>query len=367
VSRDKSKFEVDMIKVVIATPIPSPYQVELFDAIEARGRVQLLVLYAAGSCPGRRWKRPKIAHDHYFLDEISDRRAADAVLRQDLAIFSGYRSNGFGNLISNRHCTGKPWAFWGERPGFLLPAWLGRPYRKLVFPELHRSRAPIWGIGSWAVEGYRSELGPNRLFLNVSYFSDLDPLLAIDRNEPSGCRIMFSGSFIRRKGIDLLSEAFVDLTKTECDVELHLMGDGSLSEAVRAKTAVVADRVHFYGFRQWNELPFFYAKADVLCAPSRYDGWGMTVPEGLAAGMLVISTDKTGAARELIREDCGWVIPAGDKDALFEAMRQAVQLPAAKRRAMSARARLCVQRQNLEPGVNRFCDAVQISLNHFDS
>ena len=44
----------------------------------------------------------------------------------------------------------------------------------------------------------------------------------------------------------------------------------------------VADRVQFTGFRDWEDLPAEYGKADVLCVPSLHDGWGLVVPEGLA-------------------------------------------------------------------------------------
>ena len=273
---------------------------------------------------------------------MSPAEVTELFIANDLVVFSGYNYQGFGKLISKRDRSGRPWAFWGERPGFLIPPWIGRLYRKLAYPEIHRSNAPIWGIGSWAVDGYRNELGSNRVYLNVPYFSDLRPYFSIQRGQkrPDLCRFMFSGSFVRRKGIDLLVAAFIELVGRGSDAELHLLGDGPLKAALRTRTCAIADRVHFHGFRQWNELPAFYANANVLCAPSLYDGWGMIVPEGLASGMPVISTDRTGAARELITQDCGWVIPAGDKDALLDAMIRAATLPTAERNRMSECARL---------------------------
>jgi glycosyltransferase involved in cell wall biosynthesis len=67
--------------------------------------------------------------------------------------------------------------------------------------------------------------------------------------------------------------------------------------------------------------------ADVLCVPSRYDGWGLVVPEGLASGLPVIATDRMGAALEFVENGRnGWLIPAGDGSAV-NAMREAALMP----------------------------------------
>jgi glycosyltransferase involved in cell wall biosynthesis len=255
--------------------------------------------------------------------------------------------------------------FWGEAPGFLLPRRIGSVYRKIMFPEINRSIAPIWGIGTWAIEGYRQELGKkNRLFLNIPYFSNLNPFLSIGRDHTSShpCRFLFSGSFVSRKGVDLLVEAFVELVGMGSDAEFHLLGDGPLKGKLQSATSAIADRVHFHGFRQRDELPAFYANADILCAPSLYDGWGLIVPEGLAAGMLVISTTKTGSARDLVTPDCGWLIPANDRKALLDAMMRAAVLPPSERKVMSMQARLIGETQHIKAGIKQFCKAVEMSL-----
>ena len=80
----------------------------------------------------------------------------------------------------------------------------------------------------------------------------------------------------------------------------------------------VSERVEFTGFKDWDELPELYASADVLCVPSRYDGWGLVVPEGLASGLPVIATDRMGAALEVYSNGVnGWLIPASDESAIL--------------------------------------------------
>ena len=119
----------------------------------------------------------------------------------------------------------------------------------------------------------------------------------------------------------------------------------------------------FLGFRQWSELPAVYAEHDVLCAPSRYDGWGLIVAEGLAAGMPVIATSAMGAAHDLVTSANGWKIPANDADALRKALTRAVELSAAKRREMGADGRNAAREVDCRAGARRFWDAVSCSLD----
>ena len=86
----------------------------------------------------------------------------------------------------------------------------------------------------------------------------------------------------------------------------------------------VSERVEFVGFKDWKELPAEYAAADVLCVPSRYDGWGLVVPEGLASGLPVIATDRMGAALEFVRDGRnGWLIRRVMRRRCLSAMREA--------------------------------------------
>lgn len=119
-----------------------------------------------------------------------------------------------------------------------------------------------------------------------------------------------------------------------------------------------ASQVEFLGFRDWMELPQEYARADVLCVPSRYDGWGLVVPEGLAAGLPVISSNSTGAAVEFIEDgQNGWLVEADDESALHNAMQAAITTSVQKRAEMSAASRASVAGHSLQHGAERFIHA----------
>ena len=77
---------------------------------------------------------------------------------------------------------------------------------------------------------------------------------------------MYSGSLIRRKGVDLLAEAFARVAADRPNLRLDFVGTGDMEAAVRSRLAAFPDRVRFFGFRQWADLPGHYHSADVLCA-----------------------------------------------------------------------------------------------------
>lgn len=350
------------MKVFVLTDCPSPYQVELFNEIETHGECDLEVGYLRSRDPLRHWKSTAIHHAAMDLDHDGMSSAREAVHRADLVVFNYYMHSHAERLIEDRATSGARWCFWGERPGFHQPALAGRLLRKWKLSKLHSSQAPIWGIGKFAVDGYRREFGSQRAYFNFPYFSDLRRFAGFDREEKAERVFLFSGSVIARKGVDLLARAFVRLASDVGNVRLKIVGEGELRQTLAETLGPVSERVEFMGFKDWDDLPREYARADVLCVPSRYDGWGLVVPEGLASGLPVIATDRMGAALEFIETGRnGWLIRAGDEEALLEAMREAAlkQLD-----EMRDSARESVREHTLENGASLFARFARESLSN---
>lgn len=345
------------MKVFVLTDCPSPYQVELFNEIEVHGKCKLEVAYLRGRDPERQWKSSDLRHASITLDGPQNgfSRACEMARDADLVVFNYYRHAHAETLIAKRAGEGSPWCFWGERPGLRQPAWAGRLLRKWKLSKLHGAPVPIWGIGKFAVDEYRREFGAQRAYFNLPYFSDLKRFENAGREQKAERVFLFCGSLIARKGVDLLARAFVRLANEVCNVRLRIVGEGELRQAMEQTLAPVRDRVEFAGFKDWSELPGEYASADVLCVPSRYDGWGLVVPEGLASGLPVIGTQRMGAALEFIETGRnGWLIPAADEDALFDAMREAALVSQKDFGELGCAARESVSSHTLENGAVRF-------------
>ena len=87
------------------------------------------------------------------------------------------------------------------------------------------------------------------------------------------------------------------------------------------------------------------------------------MPEGLAAGLPVISTNRTGAALDLIADGRnGWIVPANDAGGLFDAMEKAARLSPQEWSTMSEAARGTVASHSLTAGAERFLRAADQAI-----
>lgn len=99
-----------------------------------------------------------------------------------------------------------------------------------------------------------------------------------------------------------------------------------------------SDRVHLHGER--DDVPTLMRGLDLLCLPSRTEGFPNVVGEAMATEVPCVVTDVGDAA--FIVGDAGWVVPPRDSKALAEAINEAVILsaPSRHRRGAAARARI---------------------------
>ena len=363
-----------MPQLLVITYIPSPYQVELFNAIALSGKFNLQVAYLKAGCNApiaQQWQQPEINHDHLILDNLAENYQ---ILKQqldasDLVVFNYYRHPRISKLIDRCLESNRPWCFWGERPGFRHSGLLGWLYRRWKLASLHESAAPIWGVGIWGVDQYRREFGHNRTYFDLPYFSDLSRFALPNPSPAQETRtFLYSGALIKRKGVDILTAVFCRLAEQFQHVQLHLVGEGELRPELEYKLTKYQQQVKFFGFQSWEKLPAYYHQADILCAPSRHDGWGLVIPEAMAAGLPVISTDCTGAAIELIKDGCnGWLIDANDTETLYKSMYHAAILSPQRLANYSQAARERAAQHSLAHGVQRFEQTARETIKQFST
>ncbi|MGC4095642.1 MAG: glycosyltransferase [Nitrospira sp.] len=352
--------------VTIVTQLTSPYQVELFNEIAKQNQCDLRVVYLFDRDVLRQWQDLPIYHKHIVISRSPWQKCAAEkwIENADFTIFTFYTDTFTIRNLNLRAASGRPWCFWGERPGVKQLGFVGAWFRRLWLRALHHSQAPIWGIGHFAVEGYRREFGCRRRYFDMPYYSDLRRFESSKMSKAPGVTFLFSGRLVRRKGIDLVMQAFAELRSRCSDVRLLIMGHGSHVNSIKEEAQREGSQISWLGFHDWPDLPEVYSQADYLIAPSRYDGWAMVIPEALAAGMPVIASDRMGAALEFIRhQENGWIVPAGDLKALEEAMFAAADLDKQEKAAMRQRAKASVVHHSLTNGAQRFSRLVTECLD----
>jgi len=153
-------------------------------------------------------------------------------------------------------------------------------------------------------------------------------------------RFCNAGHLTRLKGIDLLLSACRSLTAMRLPFTLNIagslsQGDAGLAKAIGAFASLRGRIAH-------EDVRTLFASADVFVMPSRFDSFGMVVTEALACGTPVIVSDHVGA-KDFVEEGVnGWIVPAGDANALTERMAWCAAHPD-EVRAMRSAARAAVR------------------------
>ena len=135
---------------------------------------------------------------------------------------------------------------------------------------------------------------------------------------PDNKTVLYVGRFIELKMIDILLKSMEGWAEKHT---LVLVGGTADSEYMQQFKAYISDNVYITGFKTKEELFDYYGAADIFVLPTRSDVWGLVINEAMAFGLPVISTDKCGAALELIENGYnGYIVPVGDTEALAKSI-----------------------------------------------
>jgi glycosyltransferase involved in cell wall biosynthesis len=125
--------------------------------------------------------------------------------------------------------------------------------------------------------------------------------------------VLFSGSVIRRKGFDLLIEAWPQVLKSLPGARLYVAGPRTFDNEygytnqefsdeidLRIQTLGLQESVVFLGDRA-EQVPELLRMADIFILPSRYEGLGNALIEAMATGLPCIICDQPWVPKHLIR------------------------------------------------------------------
>lgn len=169
------------------------------------------------------------------------------------------------------------------------------------------------------------------------------------RPVPGEISFLMIARFLRDKGIREFGAAAARLKAEFPQIRIRLAGwlDESPDSISRAELdSIIAAGVEDLG--QLADVRPAIAEASVYVLPSYREGTPRTVLEAMAIGRAVITTDAPGCRGTVVDGENGFLVPVGDADALYSAMRRFVDEPALAHKMGAASLRLVREKFDVE-------------------
>lgn len=329
-----------MLKIGLILSSPSPHQVEFLNAIAERSDVSARIGYVQPANSSRHWGRPtpNLPWEDLpsgFRNVLTGRLSA-WIKSQTVDVW--LLSSAYTHLTTHAAAwilkrQQQPYVFLGEppRPSSGLKAGI----QQLMVRAILRNAAGVLGTGEESARRYRRMVDQKKPVESLPYYVDLSerlkrpPISGPAEGEPF--RFVASAQLIHRKGLDVLIDACAMLP--EQGWSLDVFGDGPLRQTLQQQASRTARPIFFRGLLPYDRNQEMFENRHCFVFSTRWDGWGMVLPEALAMGLPVISTDQAMSAHEFITPANGQIVRADDAAQLAQAMQHVMD----DRRSLSNR------------------------------
>jgi glycosyltransferase involved in cell wall biosynthesis len=167
----------------------------------------------------------------------------------------------------------------------------GSSSKKLVFGQIERLLAPLADAIICVSEYEKDAAKPYKIpennihvvYNGVDIPSSIPTKPKKSKMEP--IELLFVGRFDHQKGFDIVIELMRQLEGKP----FHLTAVGAPVHANEAPAP--RENITYTGWLKPDELKTYYAKADVLLMPSRWESFGLVAAEAQAYGTAVVATD----------------------------------------------------------------------------
>jgi glycosyltransferase involved in cell wall biosynthesis len=334
-------------RVIYWNNLPAPYMVERFNVLVDRGTVDLEVWLSERTEPDRSWRVDEAnwRFRHTYIPRLSFQGRgvglATRLLRRRRPDLLVMQYGALEYVLGWAGATLRGWrtAIWVE---VTFDSWVRRrPHREWLKRRIFSRVDGVLTAGEdGAAFARRYGATDDRISLvrhvvDASFYSSRASAARPNRDAfrrrigIEGTLFLYVGRLWEPKGIFELVEAYARVRASGVAAGLVIVGDGRDEARLRSAIEVRGLKgIVFAGFVQREDLPTWYAAADVLVFPTRGDPYGMVVDEAMAAGLPVISTTAVGEIRmRVIEGETGWLVPANDPDELARVMARVAHDP----------------------------------------
>jgi glycosyltransferase involved in cell wall biosynthesis len=299
-----------MVKAILLSPVPAPYQLKLATALQEYMDIEFWFLTSIkDSTRPAYWEKELPSYCKILPTYF--RKAQLFLCPQLPKLLTEYDPD---YIILH----GK----WNNMSWLLAYAWARRNHKKIMMGPLEIPTKQTWykeklrkilyqKIDAYLCVGYRSldyystvkEKGKTWLF---SYAADIEREMSHPlRNKGETVTFLHSGSINQRFRVLDILRVFERISSEHPNIRLILSGNGNLKPECLSfiqNSELCRKLVSWIEVNSWEEVSDVYRFADVLISFPIYAGWGLTIPEAMASGMGIISGNCVEAGRELILE-----------------------------------------------------------------
>lgn len=321
-----------MKRVAIITNIPAPYRVDFFDFLQKNYKdYWFTIIYSSKNEDNRNWKideskmndcvfltsktiKIKKRYDNYYLHIPVGVSKVLNEIQPDVVVGSEYNPT---ILQALGYCKRNKIPFVSWTDGTLF----SERNRNFVQKFLRRfviSKASAYIASSTKSKEAQIYYGADEKKCHVSLLSvDVEKYIQKPQGTGNG-KILYVGSLIERKGVDLLLNALSRLTNP---FDLYLAGGGEELENLKrmAKELEIEEYVHFLGQLSREELLVHYANSDLFVLPTREDCFALVILEAICSGLPIVCSKYADGAYDMIEDgNNGFIIDPYDADAFAE-------------------------------------------------
>jgi len=140
--------------------------------------------------------------------------------------------------------------------------------------------------------------------------------------------LLFVGRITEKKGVEYLIRAMPDVLKAFPHTKLLIVGEGDLRDQLQRLSFQLhlQDAISFTGSIPHEELPSYFASADIFIGPSIVaesgdtEGLGVVFLEALAAGCAVVASNVGGISDVIIHEKTGLLVEQKNPNQIAQAI-----------------------------------------------
>lgn len=316
-------------RLVIVTEIISPYRIPLFNCLAKKADIVPHVIFLSENDPVlRQWKvyKEEITFSYEVLPSWRMRagrlsillnRGVNRALRQaspDAILCGGYNYIASWEALMYARSRNIPFLLWSEsnrydaRAGHALVEMLKAEFVRRCDAFVVPGRSAAEYLSTLKVPGEKIFTAPNavdnELFSARARLARENATAARRRLNLPERYFLFVGRLVPEKGVFDLLSAYSQMDEgLRQQIGLVFVGDGPCRHELETRAAAVhPGMIRFPGFAQREELPDFYALAEILVLPTYTDTWGLVVNEAMACGLPAIVSQVAGCAPDLIKE-----------------------------------------------------------------